>query len=91
MSVFDDVSIISKEDIENQAERKFNPNTAKVKPFDYQTEGINYGLNHNKWLLLDDMGLGKSLQAIMIAQELYQLGKIEHCFIICGVNSLKTN
>ena len=91
MSVFDDVNIINKEDTKNCLERKFNTNYVKVSPFKYQEEGINYGINHNKWLLLDDMGLGKSYQAICIAQELFKLGEIEHCFIICGVNSLKTN
>lgn len=91
MSVFDDVSIINKEDTKNCLERKFNTNYVKVSPFKYQEEGINYGINHNKWLLLDDMGLGKSYQAICIAQELFKLGEIKHCFIICGVNSLKTN
>ena len=37
------------------------------------------------------MGLGKSLQAIYLAEELYNKGKIEHCLIICGVNTLKYN
>jgi hypothetical protein len=33
----------------------------KTQPFDYQLEGIEYGLNHNNWLLLDAPGLGKTL------------------------------
>ena len=63
----------------------------KTKPFDYQAEGIKYGLQHNKFLLLDAPGLGKTLQILYIAEELYNQGKIEHCLIICGVNTLKTN
>lgn len=63
----------------------------KTKPFDYQIEGIQYGLNHDKWLLLDEPGLGKTLQIIYIAQELKKMGKIEHCLIICGINNLKSN
>lgn len=63
----------------------------KVKPFKHQVEGINFGLNHDKWLLLDDQGLGKTLQMIYLAQVLKNQGKISHCFIICGVNSLKYN
>ena len=63
----------------------------QVPPFDYQAEGIKYGLTHDKWLLLDMPGLGKSLQIIYIAEELKARGEIEHCLIICGVNSLKEN
>lgn len=63
----------------------------KVKPYDYQLEGIKYGINHDKWLLLDEMGLGKSLQIIYIAEELYKRKEIKHCLIVCGINSLKTN
>ena len=34
----------------------------KTTPFDYQLDGINYGLNnHDKWLLLDAPGLGKAV------------------------------
>ena len=62
-----------------------------TKPFDYQMEGIKFGLSHNRWLLLDAPGLGKTLQIIYIAQELKQREHIEHCLIICGVNTLKTN
>lgn len=30
----------------------------KLAPLSHQVMAINYGLNNNKWLLLDDMGLG---------------------------------
>lgn len=63
----------------------------KLKPFDYQIDGIQYGLNVDKWLLLDEPGLGKTFQILHIAEELYLQGKIEHCLIICGVNVLKYN
>lgn len=63
----------------------------KYAPFKYQIEGIEYGLTHKKWLLLFDMGLGKTLCAIYLANELKKKGKINHCLIICGVNSLKNN
>lgn len=63
----------------------------KYKPYDYQKDGINYGLNHKGWLLLDDQGLGKTLQMIYLAETLYKLGELDHCFIICGVNNLKFN
>lgn len=63
----------------------------KLKPFDYQLEGITYGLNHNKWLLLDGMGLGKTAQALHLAEELKAQEGVEHCLIVCGINALKSN
>lgn len=63
----------------------------KTTPFPYQEEGIKYGLQHDKWLLLDAPGLGKTLQMLYLALELKRAGKIEHCLIICGVNTLKFN
>lgn len=63
----------------------------KTKPFDYQLEGIRFGLTHDKWLLLDMPGLGKSLQLIYIIEERLRRKEIEHCLIVCGVNSLKEN
>lgn len=62
----------------------------KIKPFNYQLEGIEYGLNHNKWLLLDAPGLGKTLQTIYLSQELKEKG-VSHCLVICGINTLKYN
>lgn len=63
----------------------------RTKPFPYQLDGIQYGLNHDSWLLLDMPGLGKTLQLIYLAQELRVRHNIEHCLIICGLNALKTN
>ena len=63
----------------------------KTQPFPYQLEGIQFGLNHDKWLLLDVPGLGKTLQLIYLAEELKRRGKISHCLVICGINTLKTN
>lgn len=65
--------------------------TYRTKPFDYQLEGIQWGLNHDSWLLLDAPGLGKSLQLIYLAEELKRRDNIQHCLIICGINTLKTN
>ena len=65
--------------------------TYKTAPFDYQLEGIKYGIEHNKWLLLDSPGLGKTLQLMYLAKELKEKENIEHCLIICGINTLKSN
>ena len=79
--------------------RKFNlkplteveKNSFKMKPFEHQLEAINFGLTNEKWLLLDSMGLGKTNSIIWLAETLKRRGIIDHCFIICGVNSLKQN
>lgn len=63
----------------------------KTQPFDYQLEGIHRGLQQNSWLLLDAPGLGKSLQLMYLAQELKEREGIQHCLVICGINTLKTN
>lgn len=63
----------------------------KTTPFDYQLEGINFGLTHDSWLLLDAPGLGKTLQLCYLAQELKKRHNVQHCLVICGINTLKTN
>ena len=63
----------------------------KKLPFQHQIEAVNYGLRHKKWLLLDGMGLGKTGSSIYLAETLHKRGEIEHCLVICGVNSLKSN
>ena len=68
-----------------------DPTDYKTTPFDYQIEGIEYGLNRDRWLLLDAPGLGKTLQLTYLAQELKEHRGVQHCLIICGINTLKTN
>lgn len=90
LCVFDDIElklcqITFEEDIE------YELSTYKTEPFKYQLEGIQFGLNHDKWLLLDPPGLGKTLQIMYIAEELKKREGIEHCLVICGINTLKTN
>ena len=70
---------------------KYSLSKYKTSPFNYQIDGIEYGLNNDCWLLLDAPGLGKSLQMIYLAEELRKREKISHCLIVCGVNTLKTN
>lgn len=65
----------------------------RFKPFDHQIDGINFGLDpkHNKWLLCDSMGLGKTNEIIWYAETLKRRGLIDHCLVICGVDSLRQN
>lgn len=63
----------------------------KTTPFQYQIDAIQYGLNHDNFLLLDAPGLGKTLTTIYLAQELKQKDNLQHCLIVCGINTLKYN
>lgn len=63
----------------------------KVPLFKHQIDGIKFGISHKGWILGDAPGLGKTCQMICLAERLKQLEHIEHCLIICGVNSLKYN
>ena len=65
--------------------------TYKTKPFKHQIEAIEYGLNTDSFLLLDVPGLGKTATVIDLAAELKAQKGLEHCLVICGVNTLKTN
>ena len=65
--------------------------TYKSKLFDYQQQGVEWLLNNENCMLLDEPGLGKSVQTIYLAEECKKQFKAEHCLIICGINSLKNN
>ena len=65
--------------------------TFKTEPYSYQMDGVKYGLFKDKWLLGDDMGLGKSKQSIDCAIIKKLSNGYKHCLVICGVNGLKWN
>ena len=62
---------------------------SRTKPYEHQMESFNYALTHNKFLLGDEQGLGKTKQALDIA--VARKHKMRHCLIVCGVNNLKWN
>ena len=39
----------------------------RVEPYDYQREGIVYGLAHRRLIIDDEPGLGKTLQSIALS------------------------
>ena len=63
----------------------------KTDPFKHQVDGVNYGLSKDRFLLGDEQGLGKTMQAINIAVINKQQKGYKHCLIVCGVNGLKWN
>lgn len=62
----------------------------KTSPFEHQIDGFNFGLSHDRWLLGDEQGLGKTKQVIDIAVAKKSQG-IKKCLIVCAVNGLKWN
>ena len=90
LTYIDDITLsLEREDTEK--EKLYPVLTHQYPPFQHQTEGITFGLNNDSWLLLDDPGMGKTLQMIYLAEELKEQKGLEHCLIICGINTLKAN
>ena len=92
LTYFDDINVfLDVKSTHTNPQLKTSRMSFKTPLFEHQLEAVNYGLNTDKWLLLDAPGLGKSLSMIALAEELKEQGKLEHCLIICGINTLKTN
>jgi SNF2 family DNA or RNA helicase len=92
LTYFDDINVfLDVKSTNTNPQLKTSRMSFKTPLFEHQLEAVNYGLNNDKWLLLDAPGLGKSLSMIALAEELKEQGKLEHCLIICGINTLKTN
>lgn len=87
---FDDIVLDVLDYPATQMERKMGLGH-KTPPLPHQVEGIEYFLNHDNGLLLDAPGLGKTMQATYLAEELKDKEGIEHCLVICCVASLRTN
>lgn len=63
--------------------------TFKTKPFQHQLDCYEFAKSHDKFILGDDQGLGKTKQSIDIAVS--RRKKFRHCLIVCCVNGLKWN
>ena len=90
LCVYDDIQF-DMCDINISEDETYELQDYKTTPFPYQKDGIQFGLNHDKWMLLDVPGLGKTLQLIYLAQELKEKRGLQHCLVLCGINTLKTN
>lgn len=58
----------------------------RVEPYEYQREGISFGLEHKRIIIGDEPGLGKTLQSIGIVDT----ARAYPCLVICP-SSLKIN
>lgn len=65
----------------------YNENLQKCL-FDYQREGVDFLFNRDTALIADDLGLGKTLQAILALNKLFAEGKINSALIICPENEM---
>ena len=83
--------IDEKEIVFNQLVKDEELKDLKLAPFNHQVEAVNFILTKKKCLLLDDMGVGKSMELITTAHILHKRNIIDHCLIICGVDSLRQN
>ena len=63
----------------------------KTEPFQHQIEGIKYGLEHPKFLLADEQGLGKTKCMLDLSSILKKEKGIKHVLIVTCVNGLKYN
>ena len=93
LSMYDEITlnILPTNLNEDKADIVYPIEEIKTPLFDYQKDGVQFGLNHDKWLLLDATGLGKSLTMISLAYNLKMQGKVNKVLVICGINALKTN
>lgn len=64
-------------------------------PYNHQLDFMKYAINrqynglNSGFLLLDEQGLGKTLEALNLALHNKQEKKFKHCLIICCINSAK--
>lgn len=63
----------------------------KLIPYEFQKEGIEFGLNNSKFILGDTQGIGKTMESLHIAAIKKELFLHKHCLIICCINGLKVN
>ena len=90
LCLFDEIKFECLKDIV-QDTQQYGLSEYKTKPFKHQIEGIRFGLQNDRWLLLDAPGLGKTLTLTYLAKELKEQRGLQHCLIICGLNTLKMN
>lgn len=55
----------------------------------FQVDGVKFLLDHKSALLGDDMGIGKTIQAIVAMRVLFQTGAIESALIVVPLTVLK--
>lgn len=64
----------------------------KTKPLPHQVEAFNEGMKHERLLIADSPGLGKTMESLNIACAKIEREHLKrNVLIVCGVNSVKYN
>ena len=54
-----------------------------LKPYPFQVAGVNWLVEHKQGLLADQMGLGKTIQAIIAMRVLFRRGELQRALVVC--------
>ena len=54
-----------------------------LKPYPFQITGVNWLTEHKEALLADQMGLGKTVQAIIAMRVLFRKGELQSVLVLC--------
>ena len=89
----DKFKIIGEPVVDEEKENKVYqlPKELKTKLYKFQEEDYQVLMNHDKYLLLNQQGLGKAIESITVALGRKKHNKIKHCLVIVCVNGLKYN
>ncbi len=59
-------------------------------PYPFQIAGIKWLIDHERGLLADQMGLGKTMQAIIAMRVLFRRGKLKNALVVCPASMSNT-
>ena len=65
------------------------PKALKTKLFPYQKETFDEGMSYDKYIYNLQQGLGKSLCTLATVVKRMELGQVNKCLVIVGINGLK--
>ncbi len=58
------------------------------RPYNYQIAGVKWLTEHNDALLADQMGLGKTVQAIVAMRVLFRSGDLQRALVVCPASMI---
>lgn len=67
------------------------PKEMKTEMYNFQKEDFNILMNHDKYLVLSEMGTGKGLLGMAVALKRAEVNGVKRCLIVTGINTIKWN